>query len=59
MTPSASLHSMTGVLSHVGGEKVPWIRDLALVSHVQPTPGEDALQLLFIDAKVAETGPVH
>src|SRR5271169_1241352 len=37
------------VFTHIGGEKVPRLRDLAFVAQEQPAAGENLLLLLFVD----------
>jgi hypothetical protein len=47
------------VLTDVVEEEVARVRDLAVVAHEVPCPGEDALQLHLVDGLVGEHLPVH
>ena len=42
------------VLTHVGAEEVPRLRDLAFVAEEQPAARKDPLQLLFVDLPLDE-----
>jgi hypothetical protein len=46
--PRAVAHHQNWVFTHVGGEEVTWLRDLAFMAQKEPTAGEDPLRLLRV-----------
>src|SRR5262249_57308676 len=47
------------VLAHVGGDEIAAVGNLALVPQIQPTAGEDRLQLALVDAGLDEDAPTN